>query len=148
MDKIKSGFTLIELMIVISILGILAGVAIPAYQDYLLKASISSEAMLLSINIKKAILDYYAYRGKFPINNKAAGLPEPQFLQGNYVAKIEIVNGSIHITLGNNCNADCAGKSLVIQPEVMTDYPTHVSWSCKSDNITPKYLPKFCRPPV
>jgi len=126
----NKGFTLIELMIVVSIIGILAAIALPSYQDYTIRAQ-TAEAMILATEIKSEITGYYKARGSFPVSNKAAGLPEPEYLIGNYVAGIEINNGAVHITLGNRINAQAAGKIISFRPLTVIDSPSSpISWAC------------------
>jgi len=142
---IQKGFTFIELMVVVLIIIELAAVAIPAYTDYLLRSKVS-EAMLLSITVKQAIIDYYAYHGKFPANNQAAGILEPEFLQGNYVSKIEVIEGVIHITLGNHAGFSLTGLIFTLRPEVVADYPSRILWSCSEQSeISGRYLPASCK---
>ncbi|MDY6993692.1 MAG: pilin [Pseudomonadota bacterium] len=142
---IQKGFTFIELMFVALVTSILAAVAIPAYTDYLERSKVV-EAMLLSITVKQAIIDYYAYHGKFPANNQAAGILEPEFLQGNYVSKIEVIEGVIHITLGNHAGLYLTGLVFTLRPEVVADYPSRIRWSCSEQPEIPgKNLPASCK---
>lgn len=99
--KKNKGFTFIELMTVVTIIGILASIAIPSYQDYVTRARIT-EVFEISIPLKEAIRDYYAYHGKMPKDNKAVYLAEPNLLQGNSVKEMEINQGAIHILLREN----------------------------------------------
>lgn len=140
MNKQARGFTHIELMTVVVIIGILAAVAIPAYTNYTKRSKIS-EGLLLSVNIKKAISDYYAYHGTFPPDNKAAGVVDPPLHRGNYVAAIEVVNGVIHVSfLDSFLKGD-----LDIEPVTVQDYPGTLYWNCKSYTIEKQYLPARCK---
>ncbi|HGL9776345.1 TPA: pilin, partial [Neisseria gonorrhoeae] len=76
MNTLQKGFTLIELMIVIAIVGILAAVALPAYQDYTARAQVS-EAILLAEGQKSAVTEYYLNHGIWPENNDKAGVASP-----------------------------------------------------------------------
>jgi len=124
------GFTLIELMIVVSIIGILAAIAVPAYQDYVVRAQ-TAEAMILVNEIKGEVTGYYKAKGTFPATNKSAGLPAPKFLIGNFVERMEVDNGAIHITLGNRINKMLAGKIISFRPLVVIGSPSSpISWAC------------------
>ena len=126
----SKGFTLIELMIVVSIISILAGIAIPAYSGYISSAQLV-EAHTLAQQIKPQINEFYKARGRFPANNKEAGIPEPHFLIGNYVKSLRVENGAIHVTLGNKISYDMKGKIFSIQPLVVIDSPqSPIAWNC------------------
>src|ERR1700744_1384680 len=102
-NKVQKGFTLIELMIVVAIIGILASIAIPAYQDYTIRAQVT-EAFSLASEIKGPIQEYRKRRAKLAADNAAAGVPEPDKLIGNYVTRVEVVQGAINVTFGNFAN--------------------------------------------
>jgi len=155
----NKGFTLIELMSVVAIIGILAAVAIPAYTDYIKRAKVSEGISLVS-SVQRAIGDYYAYTGEFATDNEMAGLPEPEKLAGSYTKSITVENGAIHIRFTEE---DGALKDAVLsfRPAIMPVYPpndTH-TWLCGympavqgmivfGDNkttIKSKYLPAICK---
>ncbi|EMS6709137.1 pilin, partial [Neisseria gonorrhoeae] len=95
MNTLQKGFTLIELMIVIAIVGILAAVALPAYQDYTARAQVS-EAILLAEGQKSAVTEYYLNHGIWPANNTSAGVASPPSdIKGKYVQKVEVNNGVV-----------------------------------------------------
>ncbi|EMT0099308.1 pilin, partial [Neisseria gonorrhoeae] len=94
MNTLQKGFTLIELMIVIAIVGILAAVALPAYQDYTARAQVS-EAILLAEGQKSAVTEYYLNNGIWPANNGAAGVASASTIKGKYVQKVEVNNGVV-----------------------------------------------------
>ncbi|EPI3039505.1 pilin, partial [Neisseria gonorrhoeae] len=95
MNTLQKGFTLIELMIVIAIVGILAAVALPAYQDYTARAQVS-EAILLAEGQKSAVTEYYLNHGKWPENNDSAGVASsPTDIKGKYVKEVEVKNGVV-----------------------------------------------------
>jgi len=130
MRKFQPGFTLIELMIVVAIIGILGSMAIPTYQDFIIRAQIN-EAMNLSEGVKKSITDYYVANQGFPANNQVAGVPKSAHLIGNFVTGIEVKDGAIQVTLGNRINAHVKGKVLSLRPAIVTDNPSSpISWLC------------------
>ncbi|NJO15050.1 MAG: prepilin-type N-terminal cleavage/methylation domain-containing protein [Thioploca sp.] len=155
MRQFHYGFTLIELMLVISIIGILAAVAIPAYQNYI-KASKVAEGLVLVSSIEMAVADYYSYRGKFPLNNRAAGLPNPEKLRGKYVNRIEIENGAIHLTFDESIE----GGRVTFRPTIAAVYPptNALVWVCgyqpvlanmfaigeNKTTLDKSYLPTIC----
>ncbi|HEZ6963544.1 TPA: pilin, partial [Neisseria meningitidis] len=94
MNTLQKGFTLIELMIVIAIVGILAAVALPAYQDYTARAQVS-EAILLAEGQKSAVTEYYLNHGKWPKNNTSAGVATSTDIKGKYVQSVTVANGVI-----------------------------------------------------
>ncbi|HFA1420595.1 TPA: pilin, partial [Neisseria gonorrhoeae] len=94
MNTLQKGFTLIELMIVIAIVGILAAVALPAYQDYTARAQVS-EAILLAEGQKSAVTEYYLNNGKWPKDNASAGVASSSSIKGKYVKQVEVNNGVV-----------------------------------------------------
>ncbi|HFA6192681.1 TPA: pilin [Neisseria gonorrhoeae] len=94
MNTLQKGFTLIELMIVIAIVGILAAVALPAYQDYTARAQVS-EAILLAEGQKSAVTEYYLNNGEWPANNGNAGVASPADIKGKYVQSVTVANGVV-----------------------------------------------------
>ncbi|EPI2898585.1 pilin, partial [Neisseria gonorrhoeae] len=94
MNTLQKGFTLIELMIVIAIVGILAAVALPAYQDYTARAQVS-EAILLAEGQKSAVTEYYLNNGKWPEDNTSAGVANPTEIKGKYVQSVTVTNGVV-----------------------------------------------------
>ncbi|EMS2333706.1 pilin [Neisseria gonorrhoeae] len=101
MNTLQKGFTLIELMIVIAIVGILAAVALPAYQDYTARAQVS-EAILLAEGQKSAVTEYYLNHGEWPENNASAGVASPTDIKGKYVQKVEVAKGVVTDDKNNN----------------------------------------------
>ncbi|ENW6147556.1 pilin, partial [Neisseria gonorrhoeae] len=94
MNTLQKGFTLIELMIVIAIVGILAAVALPAYQDYTARAQVS-EAILLAEGQKSAVTEYYLNNGIWPENNTSAGVAASSKIIGKYVKQVEVKKGVV-----------------------------------------------------
>jgi type IV pilus assembly protein PilA len=143
MKKVQQGFTLIELMIVVAIIGILAAIAIPAYQDYTIRAQVS-EGLSLSGGAKAAVTEYYQDRGVLPTTNAIAGLPDGALITGNYVSGVQVgANGVVTVTYGNDAHSTITGNSITMTPN-----PTagSVTWVCGSGAIAPNHLPAACRP--
>ncbi|HGH0257818.1 TPA: pilin, partial [Neisseria meningitidis] len=112
MNTLQKGFTLIELMIVIAIVGILAAVALPAYQDYTARAQVS-EAILLAEGQKSAVTEYYLNHGIWPANNSSAGVATSANIKGKYVKSVEVKNGVVTATmLSSGVNKEIQGKKL------------------------------------
>ncbi|HFC2685070.1 TPA: pilin, partial [Neisseria gonorrhoeae] len=112
MNTLQKGFTLIELMIVIAIVGILAAVALPAYQDYTARAQVS-EAILLAEGQKSAVTEYYLNHGIWPKDNTSAGVASSSSIKGKYVQKVEVNNGVVTATMASSgVNNEIKGKKL------------------------------------
>ncbi len=139
MKKVQQGFTLIELMIVVAIIGILAAIAIPAYQDYTKRTHVS-EGMSLAGAAKTAVAEYYASEGTWPGTNTLAGLSESNTITGNAVQKVKVSgSGSITVTYNNKVDT---GKTLILVP---TDAGGGITWTCNTGDVDNKYLPSACR---
>ncbi|EMU2940776.1 pilin [Neisseria gonorrhoeae] len=105
MNTLQKGFTLIELMIVIAIVGILAAVALPAYQDYTARAQVS-EAILLAEGQKSAVTEYYLNNGIWPKDNTSAGVASPSDIKGKYVESVTVTNGVVTADTDTNGKID------------------------------------------
>jgi len=158
------GFTLIELMLIVSIIGILATIAIPRYTDYLRRTSVS-EGLLLATAIKVAVTDYYAYTGRMPVDNTQAGLPPAEQLRGRYVQSIQIENGAIQLAYRALKGSDHDPPDLLtLRPGVpkQADVPVPaLIWQCGNQkhhsilelkmfgenrsSIKTEYLPSSCK---
>ncbi|EMS2365479.1 pilin, partial [Neisseria gonorrhoeae] len=162
MNTLQKGFTLIELMIVIAIVGILAAVALPAYQDYTARAQVS-EAILLAEGQKSAVTEYYLNHGKWPENNGDAGVASSDKIKGKYVQKVEVAKGVVTAQMASTgVNKEIQGKKLSLWAKRQDG---SVKWFCgrpvKRDNadaddvtddtngtkIDTKHLPSTCRDP-
>jgi type IV pilus assembly protein PilA len=134
MKTLQKGFTLIELMIVVAIIGILAAIAIPAYQDYTIRAQVS-EGLTLASDIKAGVAEYLAQTGEWAPTLVEAGLGSTAVLDdkaGRYVASIDVSNGTIIVVYGKDANSKIDGGILSIQPYVNVN--GDVVWQCGKSN--------------
>ena len=136
-----SGFTLIELMIVVAIIAILAAIALPAYQDYVVRSQVS-EGITLADGAKTAVWDYISNRGAMPATNASTGLPSPTSIVGSYVSQVDVTGGVIAATFGSKANQAIAGDTILMSP---TTTGGSIEWRCHSATLADKYLPTSCR---
>ena len=149
MKAIQKGFTLIELMIVIAIVGVLAVVALPAYQDYTARAQMS-EALTLAEGQKSAVVEYYSDKGTFPSSNADAGIAAASTITGKYVKSVLVssVSGAtptanITATMkSSGVNKDISGKTLILEGKQNAG---SFDWTCKKGTVDDKFLPSSCR---
>jgi type IV pilus assembly protein PilA len=128
MNKLQKGFTLIELMIVVAIIGILAAIAIPAYQDYTIRAQVS-EGMSLAAAAKTAVAEAFLNTGEAPLLRVNAGMTvNDTDTQGKYVASVGVADGAIVITYGNEANQQILNQTLGLSPYESGDLS--VVWKC------------------
>jgi type IV pilus assembly protein PilA len=162
LKKVQKGFTLIELMIVIAIIGILAAIAIPAYQDYTIRSQVT-EGLNLAADLKAGVAEWYAQNGSWPVDETSLGVAAPTDKSGKYVEQVAVDNGTIVITYGLQANAaNLATETLSLKPLVSAN--DDVVWLCGlagtpvgatestggnsgavATTVADKYLPASCR---
>tara|TARA_Y100001934_G_scaffold206366_1_gene244020 strand:- start:289 stop:711 length:423 start_codon:yes stop_codon:yes gene_type:complete len=136
----QHGFTLIELMIVVAIIGILAAVAVPAYQDYTVRARVT-EGLSLAAGAKTAVSEYWSSQGSMPSNNDQAGISASDDISGNSVQSVAVASGVITITFSSATPA-LNGATIGMSPS--TDGGS-VIWTCTGGDLENKYRPSSCR---
>ena len=142
MKAMQKGFTLIELMIVVAIIAILAAIAIPAYQDYVVRAQVS-EGTSLADGVKTAIAEFYNNFGTFPTNNTSAGLAVGASIKGNYVTSVISSFGLVTILYQQpKTNTAISGKTLLLSA---INNAGSTQWTCKVGTMASKYVSSACR---
>lgn len=126
LKQVQKGFTLIELMIVVAIIGILAAIAIPAYQDYTIRSQVT-EGLNLAADLKAGVAESFANTGLWPPTEQTLGIAEGD-KRGKYVTDIDVTQGTITITYGGQANARIAGATLGLQPGLSVNQD--VMWVC------------------
>ena len=145
---VDEGFTLIELMVVVAIIGILAAIAIPAYQDYTKRVYVS-EGLDLTSEVKLATQEYYSSQGIFPSNNAVAGVAAANSIKGQAVTSVTVSSaaGSAIIQILFNEKVE-SGKVLELKAMAPTITGGSFTWSCSpatANGISARYIPSSCR---
>ncbi len=138
----QQGFTLIELMIVVAIIGVLTAFALPAYQGYSVRAQIA-EGLGMTGPLTIAVAAFHNDNGIFPVNNAAAALPPADGYAGRYVESISVSGAVVSIRYGNNASAQISGHNVTL---TAIRNEGSVSWTCATGGfISKSYLPSSCR---
>ncbi len=146
MKRVQQGFTLIELMIVIAIIGILAAVALPAYQDYTVRAKVS-EAIIAASSARTSVAETYANSGKMLVSADSMGV---QSQSSKYVSSVgwlgdDANSGTVTVTLTNDPGLSDATGTTVLLEASGTSGTGAVAFTCKKGTINAKYLPGSCK---
>ena len=143
MRKNLRGFTLVELLIVVGIIGILASMAVPAYLDHGIRAQVA-QGIKLGSGAKIAVTEYYQDRGAYPADNATAGLEAAANITGKYVTQVAVTGaGLVQVTFGNDVNFNLLNAVLTFTP---VDNAGSISWACAGDaTLVDKWLPPSCR---
>lgn len=164
MKHTDRGFTLIELMIVVAIIGILASLAMSAYQTFSVRAQVG-EGMSMAAAAKTPVVDAFHQTGQPPADRTEAGMsPVPSETRGKYVSSVNIVDGRVDVTFGNDAHAEISGRTVSFTPYMSGQ--NSVSWRCgwalpppgspltgggvtsahQDPGVSLRYLPAACRP--
>lgn len=159
MKKLHTGFTLIEMLMVVAVIAILAMVALPSYQGKLVRDQIIEGSALANL-AKGPIAAYWSASKTLPVDNASIALPAPDQIVGNLVRAVTVQDGAIHITYGNRANGILKDKTLSLRPAVVEDAQVvPVAWVCGGASVPDKmtvhgenktdipkeYLPLNCR---
>ena len=134
----RNGFTLMEMMVVIAIIGILALIAAPSYMDQMIRKQIVDAVPLADI-AKAPVAASWALAHALPHDNAGAGLPVAEKIVNNFISSVSVEDGAIQIVFGNSVNSTIKGKMLSIRPAVVEDAPVvPVAWVCGNAAVPDK----------
>jgi type IV pilus assembly protein PilA len=157
--KRPSGFTWIELLMVVSVVAILALMAIPSMRDSAIRRQVA-EGLALAEVAKGGVQAAWSLTGDMPADNKAAAIPDSGKIVGNFVKAVDVDHGTITLTFGNNASKAIDGKRLTLRPAVVADErAVPIAWLCHAANVPkgmevrgrddtdlpPEWLPVACR---
>jgi len=152
MKSMQKGFTLIELMIVVAIIAILAAIAVPAYQNYIIRSKVT-EALTSADMARTAVSETFQTKGYVPTNNASAGLPATAAsVKTKYMSDLQIgANGVITVTV-DGTNSDADNKLITLTPTdntgtnpIPANYSGPIDWKCKATTVPTKYVAASCR---
>lgn len=133
---IERGFTIVELMIVVTVIGMLSAIAIPVYQGYVTRA-IVAEALVAARPVQLAVVEHFERTQAWPADNAALGLGAPTTLGGRYVRTVAVAAGSVVATFGE---ATLLGHTLTLVPAAEA---ARVAWTCHT-TLPPSLRPREC----
>lgn len=123
------------------VLAICAAIAVPQYQNYLLRSQVA-EGFALAEPFKEPILAYYRQHGKYPHDNAAMGLKDPEAIHGQYTESVKVSDGSLWVTFGEHADRTIRGRWIVVNPLME---PSGITWECVSRDIPLRLLPAACQ---
>ncbi len=135
--KESYGFSLLELMVVIAIIAILATLTIPSNDKKIIKTNLKETVKLVN-DYKTQISYYYLQRGEFPVDNAMAGLPDPEQIKGNFLESVYLIDGAMHLKLGQKISKRLSSKIITVRPIFVPG----------SENAPISWLCGYAKPPV